>query len=113
MYMQMRNGLACRFADIDPDIVTIGVVLPVDDGFHFIDQRPDGRFFFCCCLKVFADVPAGNHQAMAGIDRVTVKMGKCQVVFDNDFGVTAKWTVMMFGHDYGFLAMVLGTPFPL
>jgi len=111
--MQMRNGLACRFADIDTDIVTIRMVLLVYDGFHFIDQRPDGHFLFCSCLEVFANVPVGNHQAMTRIDRVAVEMSERQAVFDNDFGVAAKGTIMMFGHDNGFLVRVLITRFPV
>jgi hypothetical protein len=98
MDMQMRDRLARRLADIDTDIVTIRFVFLVNDDFHFIDQHPDCRFFFCRCLEVLIDNPARKNQAKTGVYRVGIVMSKRQLIFDHKFRIATKDTVFIFGH---------------
>jgi len=94
--MDMWHRLTRCRTDINTDIVTIRVVLLIDDAFHFIDQFPDSRFFFSRGLKVFSNMPARNDQAMARARRVTVIVGIRQLIFDDNFRIPAKGTILMF-----------------
>ncbi len=95
MNVGVRHRLTRCPANIDTDVVTIRLVFLIDDDFHFIDQRPDGRFFFSSCLKVFSNMPAWDDQAMAGVDRIAVVVGKSQLIFDNNFRFAAKGAILV------------------
>jgi len=95
MDVNVRHRLTPCLANIDTDVVTIRIVLLVDDGFHFIDQRPDGGFFFSSRLEVFSNMPSWNNQAMSWVDRVAVVVGKSQLIFDNNLRVAAKGAVLV------------------
>ena len=95
MDVNVRHRLTPCLANIDTDVVTIRIVLLVDDGFHFIDQRPDGGFFFSSRLEVFSNMPARDDQAMASVNRVTVVVGKNQLVFDDNLRFAAKGAVLV------------------
>jgi hypothetical protein len=100
----MRYRLSCCLANIDTDVVTIRFELLVNNGFHFINQRPDRGFLRRGCLEVLRNVTARNYQAMAGVDRVAIVMRKGEFVLDDDLGFTAKDTILVFGHIPDFLA---------
>jgi hypothetical protein len=85
-------------------------MLLIEDGFHFIDQRPDSRLFLRRCLEVFGDMPPHDNKAVPGVYGVAVVMGERQLVFDNDFGLSAKGAVLVFGHAGAFLAVVADEP---
>jgi len=93
--VDVRHRLTRCLANIDTDVVTIRAVLPVDDDFHFIDQRPDRRFFFSSRLEVFSNMPARNNQAMACVNRVAVVVGKSQLIFDNHLRFAAKGAILV------------------
>jgi len=95
MDVDVRHRLTCCRANIDTDVVTIRLVLFIDDGFHFIDQRPDSRFFFCRRLKVLSDVPAHDNQAMTAVNRVAVIVGIRQLILDNSSGLATKNTILV------------------
>ena len=96
--MDMSHRLSRRLANIDTDVVTIRFVCLIKDDFHLIDQRPDGRLFFCRRLEVLGNMPVWNYQAVAGINRIAIIVGKSQLIFDNHSGVATKDTILMFGH---------------
>jgi hypothetical protein len=110
MDVDMWHRLTACLANIDTNIVSIRLVVPVDDDFHFINQRPDSRFFLGRRLKIFSHMPARDNQAMAGVNRVAVIVGKSQFVFDNPLRLATKDTILVLRHVYAFLAREADEP---
>ena len=95
MDVDVWHRLTGGLANIDTDVVSIRFIFFIEDNFHFIDQRPDSRFFFGSRLKVISNMPARDDQAMTSVNRVAVVMSKSQLVFDDNLRFAAKGAVLV------------------
>jgi len=59
--MGMGHGLAGGGMDIDPHIETVGVELPLEDGFDLIQEDKAVRLLLEGQVKVVGAMPGGDH----------------------------------------------------
>ncbi len=83
MDMQVMNGLPGPLADVDADIVTIGVVFFLDNIPPPGNQRPEFFAFVFPRFKIIGEMPIGDDEKMTLTDRVAIPCGKAEVSFDD------------------------------
>jgi len=93
----MGHRLPGDGADIHPDIVAVWLEFLVNPQFHLVDKLPDCGFFLERGIEIIAHMPMRNHQAVPGINGISVKANKGQFIFDNDSGFPAKRTLRVVG----------------
>jgi len=97
MDMNMWHRLSGERANIHPDIVAVWLEFLVNPQFHLVDQLPDCGFFLKRGIEIFGHMPMRNHQAVPGINGMSVKANKGQFIFDYDSGFPAKRTIRVIG----------------
>jgi len=73
--MGMGHGLAGGGMDIDPHIESVGVELPLEDGFDLIQEDKAARLLLEGQVKVIGAMPGGDHQGMPLAHRELIKNG--------------------------------------
>jgi len=73
--MGMGYGLAAGGMDIDPNIESVGVELPLEDGFDLIQEDKAVRLLLEGQVKVIGAMPGGDHQGMPLAHRELIKNG--------------------------------------
>jgi len=81
--MGMGHGLAGGGMDIDPHIESVGVELPLEDGFDLIQEDNAVRLLLKGQVKVIGAMPGGDHQGMPLAHRKLIKNGISQRGFRN------------------------------
>ena len=76
--MGMGHGLAGGGMDIDPHIESVGVELPLEDGFDLIQEDKAVRLLLEGQVKVVGAMPGGDHQGMPLAHRELIKNGISQ-----------------------------------
>ena len=71
----MGHGLAGGGMDIDPHIESVGVELPLEDGFDLIQEDKTVRLLLEGQVKVIGAMPGGDHQGMPLAHRELIKNG--------------------------------------
>jgi len=71
----MGHGLAGGGMDIDPHIESVGVELPLEDGFDLIQEDKAVRLLLEGQVKVIGAMPGGDHQGMPLAHRELIKNG--------------------------------------
>jgi len=72
VHVQMHHRLASSRADIDPDVVAVGLQLGVELGLHHIEQLEHRNLFFSGRLEPGGDQPPRHDERVARRDREAV-----------------------------------------
>ena len=93
----MGHRLPGDGADIHPDIVAVWLEFLVNPQFHLVDKLPDCGFFLERGIEIFGHMPMRNHQAVPGINGISVITDEGQFILDYDSGFPAKRTIRVVG----------------
>ena len=88
MQVDVHDRLACGCSAVDADVVAVGPVCCIQQGFCTGYQGKDCGLFGGCEVKPGCGVPPGNHQQVTGGDRVEIVPGVGKVIFQ-DSGIRA------------------------
>ena len=83
MDMQVSDGLTCGSANIDPDIVAIGVVLVVTDLLAFRNQPPQIHKFLIIDVKITGEMAVRNNQEMSFAGGMTIPGSESILALNN------------------------------
>ena len=93
----MKDRLTSGFADVNTDIISIGMETLVNFLLHILQHHVHCLALMVGKIKVGSDVPLGNDERMTGRDGIAVVEGHACSCLADDFHSTrksAEWTLL-------------------
>jgi len=82
--VEVHHRLAGGGADVDADVVAVGVKLSVEEGFRLPEEGEEGGLFRVGRVEEAGDVPEGDEEEVAGARGVLIIAGVAEVVCEHD-----------------------------
>ncbi len=86
MDVEVHHGLAGGFADVDADVVAIGVEVLVEEGSGSPGEGEEGSVFLIGGVEEACDVAEGDEEEVAGARRELVIAGVAEGVCEDYVG---------------------------
>ena len=109
MHVAMKDRLTSGFADVNTDIISIGMETLVNFLLYILQHHVHCLALVVGKIKVGGDVPLGNDERMTGRDGIAVVEGHASSCLADDFHSTrksAEWALLTF-HTWQLVEMVV------
>jgi len=82
--VEVHHRLAGGRSHVHADVVAVGAILFVEEGFCLPDEGEEGGLLFVRRVEEGGDVAVGDEEEMAGADRVFIIAGVAEAVLEDD-----------------------------